>query len=576
MATGGGTADHLHCPVCLEYYKGRNPRLLSCHHSFCEGCLKELVKYGQISCPKCREMTTVKDGDVTNLTMNFHILPQLEESQNFEKKCQLCNISVAILKCEECNQVLCQECSGSHSKVKRFKDHIVFKLCVKHAESLSQICIKCVKPVCFKCLILEHQEHEDLVVAYKIGVTELRQKITIMTENVNEKLERVHEIIKEDEVQLTYMKHLMNKYESLQHEYLEKAEEAGRKRKEIETCFNKNGKVRLKQTAAVCNAEILVSDLKLFNYQNDDHMFKHFSELKRRVASEIDKNPDNLIRMLSPNMPMDIKHKLLDKAEQVALINSESLGMQVLVSGTTMWDQSLIVADAKANFVRHIDRKGNILEEFQLEQEFGPVKDVEIHGNSLYIAQEKCIKEIVDVAQDTRKVRKFIIEMGKISKICVVSHTQILYTDFYKGKIYQYNPMEQTVHMVLQGLKYPSYVNTITNESRIKYIVSFRNDHLLQVYNSQWQYLVTIGKGTKGTGDGYLWMPQGSVCTEEGILVADSGNNRVCLFNFTGEFVREYLTAVDGMKHAISLVFRPPLLWVICQKRVVCFKVHDK
>ena len=388
-------------------------------------------------------MTTVKDGDVTTLTMNFHILPQLEESQNFEKKCQLCNISVAILKCEECNQVLCQECSGSHSKVKRFKDHIVFKLCVKHAESLSQICIQCVKPVCFKCLILEHQEHEDLVVAYKIGVTELRQKITIMKENVNEKLERVHEIIKEDEVQVTYMKHLMNKYELLQHEYLEKAEEAGRKRKEIQTCFNNNDKVRLERTAAARNAKILVLDLKLFDYQNDDCMFKNFAELKRRVASEIDKNPDNLKRMLSPNMPLDIRRKLLDKAEQVVLINSESLGMQLLVSGTTMWDQSVIVADAKANFVRHIDRKGNILEEFQVDQEFGSVKDVEMHGNSLYIAQEKCIKEIADVAQDTRKVRKHMIEMGKVSKICVVSHTQILYTDYNEGKIYQYNPMNK-------------------------------------------------------------------------------------------------------------------------------------
>ena len=130
--------------------------------------------------------------------------------------------------------------------------------------------------------------------------------------------------------------------------------------------------------------------------------------------------------------------------------------------------------------------------------------------------------------------------------------------------------------MVLEGPEKPSYVNTVntvTNESRIKYIVSFRTDHLLKIYNSQWQYLATVGKGT---GNGYLSKPQGSVCAEEGILVADSGKNRVCLFDFTGEFVREYLTAVEGIKYAKSLVFRPPLLWVICEKRVVCFKVHDK
>ena len=109
MATRGGTADHLHCSVCLEHYKGRNPRLLSCHHSFCEGCLRELVKQGQISCPSCREMTAVKDGDVTNLTINFHLLPFLEETRSFGKKCQFCNLSVAVLKREECIQIMCQD-----------------------------------------------------------------------------------------------------------------------------------------------------------------------------------------------------------------------------------------------------------------------------------------------------------------------------------------------------------------------------------------------------------------------------------------------------------------------------------
>ena len=575
MATGGATADHLHCSVCLEHFKGRNPRLLSCHHSFCERCLKELVIYGQISCPKCREKTAVKDGDVKNLTMNFHILPQLEESQNFKKKCQLCIISVAILKCEECNQFLCQKCAGIHSKVKRFKHHTVLKLCAKHAESISQMCTQCAKPVCLKCLILEHREHEDLVIAYEDGIKEIHQKVTVMRQNVNKKLKRAHEIIEEDERKVTDMEHLMNKYESLQEEYLGKAKEAGRKHKEIKTSLNDKDKVRQEQRVAAENARILAKDLQIFEEHIDEPKLENFGELMKRAASEIDKSLDYLNRMPSPKRTLDIrqKYQLLDKAACVALINNKSAEMQLLFSGTTMWDQSLIVADAKANFVRHIDKKGNILEEFQVDQDFGDLRDVEIHGNSLYIAYDKGIKQIFDISQGKRKVRKYAIELGKIKKICVVSHTKILYTDFSQGKMYQYNPIEQSTQVVLEGLNHPTYVNAVNNETGIKYIVSFRDDHVLKVYNSEWQYLFTLGDDTKGAG--YLLKPQGSVCTEEGILVADAGNGRVCLFDFNGKFVKEYLTKADGLTYAKSLVYKPPFLWVICDKRVLCFKVHD-
>ena len=578
MATGGGTADHLHCSVCLEHYKGRNPRLLSCHHSFCEGCLKKLVKYGQISCPKCREMTEVIDGDVRKLTMNFHILPFLEEIQKFEKICQLCYISVATLKCEECNQFLCQDCSESHSKIKRFKKHTVLKLCVKHAESISQLCTQCVKPVCFKCLILEHHEHEDLVVVYEEGMKELQKNMTIMRQNINKKLEKIHEIIEDDKRKVTNMEHLMNKYSSLQQEYLEKAEEARIKCEEIETCFNEKDKVMLEQKTAAENAEILANDLKIFEEQFDDHMTEHFAEIMKRAAAAINENPGNLKRMPSPEIITNIgqKYTLLTKPECVALINNKSLGMQLLVSGTTMWDQSIIVVDVEANFVRQIDRKGSILEEFQMEQDFEDLEDVKIHGNSLYIAQDKGIIQILDFNQDERHVIKHKIELGEIMKICVVCDTEILYSDYDQGKVYQFNPLESSTQVVLDRLHKPGYIHTFNNETGTKYIVSFGEDNLLQVYNRKWEPLYTIGKGTKGTGDGYLSTPHGSVCTGEGILVADAGNHRVCLFDFTGKFVKEYLTEADGLTYTKTLVYKSPFLWVICDDHVLCFKVHGK
>lgn len=42
MATGGAADDPHVCGVCLESYRGRNPKLLPCYHTFCLSCLRDL------------------------------------------------------------------------------------------------------------------------------------------------------------------------------------------------------------------------------------------------------------------------------------------------------------------------------------------------------------------------------------------------------------------------------------------------------------------------------------------------------------------------------------------------------
>ena len=53
--------DHVTCPICLGQYQ--DPRLLHCLHTYCKGCLEELLNKGlrrsSIECPECREVTEV-------------------------------------------------------------------------------------------------------------------------------------------------------------------------------------------------------------------------------------------------------------------------------------------------------------------------------------------------------------------------------------------------------------------------------------------------------------------------------------------------------------------------------------
>lgn len=66
------------CAVCLEIYT--NPRLLNCHHSFCEACLEGLAGYHIkrgvmltcIACPLCTKVTDMTQfGGIKSLPCDF-------------------------------------------------------------------------------------------------------------------------------------------------------------------------------------------------------------------------------------------------------------------------------------------------------------------------------------------------------------------------------------------------------------------------------------------------------------------------------------------------------------------------
>ena len=580
MATGGATADHLHCSVCLEHYKGRNPRLLSCHHSFCDGCLSELVKQGQISCPSCREMTAVKDGDVTNLTMNFHLLPFLEETRSFEKKCQFCNLSVAILKCEECTQVLCQDCSESHSKVKRFKDHHVLQLCVIHYEGVSQICLQCVEPACFKCLVLKHQEHEDKVVPYEEGTKLLRENIKRIQAQLEENIGCINEKINEDDLKILEAEQMERKYKSKQRELEKQTKECKLIIEVIQKQYSDKEKIqkeREKQRVAVENNRKLVDELRMLDKGGDEHMLSHY--VKFTESANI--GPENCLseRKRIPSLKetlvnMNKNKKLMLRPERLATIRTnETLKLENITSGTTAWDNSIIIADHGQHQVTQINQRGEIEGIYPLQEGYGELWDVCVHGSSLYIGQEYGISQVVDINEPNSPIRKYRLQQGRLGGMCVVSHTKVLCADFKDGEVYQFDPDEKSMKRVLKGLNQPTYINTLFIDKGLLYIVTLQEEHCLRVYNSKWQYEYTIGKG-EGSGDGYLLYPGDILCTDEGLLVADNGNNRVCLFDLHGKFVRHYLTEDDGIENPNGIVYMPPHVWVLCSQVLLCYKVH--
>lgn len=177
-------SEHLlKCPVCLETFQ--TPKILPCLHSFCQKCLKNILKEGEniIICPTCRAEIEIPGGGVEELNTNFFINNMLDfiTVQSYTSRpidCTNCeDHSVAIARCGECVEFLCEQCLAAHKRTKLTKEHEVMDLkdlqssdvqdqmhrplyCIHHdKEILKYYCETCDDPVCRECLIMEHREH---------------------------------------------------------------------------------------------------------------------------------------------------------------------------------------------------------------------------------------------------------------------------------------------------------------------------------------------------------------------------------------------------------------------------------
>ncbi|XP_022108464.1 RING finger protein 207-like isoform X2 [Acanthaster planci] len=145
--------DHLECSICSCRFK--EPKVLSCLHSFCLKCLQKLRQYQttgstKLTCPICRCDTKLKGNDVATLPNNFTLgalveeftmQEQLLEGQGSEIKCQNCEEGKdAISRCSDCESFLCLECNKAHGRTAKTKHHKVNTLEQLRSGEISHRC----------------------------------------------------------------------------------------------------------------------------------------------------------------------------------------------------------------------------------------------------------------------------------------------------------------------------------------------------------------------------------------------------------------------------------------------------
>ena len=181
--------DNLACPVCYQVFK--NPKYLSCYHSYCEKCLVGMQCHSatapaRITCPECRKDTVVPPEGVKELPNNFFINRLVDEfilkrkvEGEEDVKCDNCDEDDFIVSyCPDCSFFLCQVCNEAHKRGKRSRGHGIVPLtelrsnkdvslvakvkvpmCKEHDYELKHYCETCEELVCLYCTTKEHSDH---------------------------------------------------------------------------------------------------------------------------------------------------------------------------------------------------------------------------------------------------------------------------------------------------------------------------------------------------------------------------------------------------------------------------------
>ncbi|CAH0560221.1 unnamed protein product [Brassicogethes aeneus] len=163
------------------------PRMLHCLHVFCEACIdKKLSGEGgdagtvdtSITCPTCTYVSKVGIKKMAALPLDVTKTNISDVSNISNLYCTSCTAKeVAKSRCSTCHNLLCNNCDSAHHYMRCFESHKVVALdelrkngdkitvhkpltCDFHKdENVNFYCLQCQKTVCPECTKHEHQGH---------------------------------------------------------------------------------------------------------------------------------------------------------------------------------------------------------------------------------------------------------------------------------------------------------------------------------------------------------------------------------------------------------------------------------
>ena len=187
--------EELTCAICQELLS--NPKILTCLHSFCTGCLvkewsSKLADLDpskrHLECPQCKAKVLLSTSRaVEELPSHFSAIRSVEivrlqewatNSKNVIPICQNCEEGEnSVSMCSNCTIFLCDFCVKSHQRGKATKCHKIQSLdemrkgtseemCPNHPTKPLELYCKCEEVlICRDCIIKKHKDHDYDVIS---------------------------------------------------------------------------------------------------------------------------------------------------------------------------------------------------------------------------------------------------------------------------------------------------------------------------------------------------------------------------------------------------------------------------
>lgn len=124
------------CALCNESFK--QPRVLSCLHTFCTACIERQVETDgvnsllqpmhSVACVTCKQVTQLSVKGVDQLPMDYVMVNALDMSAIEQKQivCTSCKAKEkAVARCMDCANFLCPNCVTAHQYMRCFENHKV-------------------------------------------------------------------------------------------------------------------------------------------------------------------------------------------------------------------------------------------------------------------------------------------------------------------------------------------------------------------------------------------------------------------------------------------------------------------
>eukprot|EP00058_Branchiostoma_floridae_P012589 XP_002598077.1 hypothetical protein BRAFLDRAFT_85706 [Branchiostoma floridae] len=604
--------EELSCSICLELFT--RPKVLPCQHTFCQDCLRDHAEVKiPFQCPNCRQQVRLPPQGVAGLPDNHIVANMIEKLQKQEKnleetteqpqsgnRCSFHPTEEVKLYCKQCNVPVCIECcEEGHDG----HPTTGLKKAAQERSSTVQALINEGRNIMESYLgFLKSLREEEKTLNEKKEQTDnsIIQAYNQMVQKLTER--RDHLLSESGENQKKILDRIQSERDRVLADVNELSAACDRAEQELQQGWIKFlsqqtaltdvvGKYRGKAAPTPVQTQPAVFQPTDTPVPVLGHVMVQSlpSAPIPEVPAPITAEPAPITAEPAPitAAAVPITAELAPITAEPASSNDAARGtghhhgnqthqLQRMTFGAGQFDIPCGVTASDEGEIFVADRWNQRIQVFTLQGTFvrqfptvvsGEKKmvpdDVAMDGEgNLWVVGGSCFAEYTNQG---RVLSKFYLQNAKCVRGVAVDtrRNHILITQTtgvwpdMQGEVLVFRPDGKLVRTVgqQQGMRYPQYI-TVDGEGNI--LVADTRNHCVYVYNQDGQFLFQfLGEGS---GEGQLLGPRG-ICTDRtgNIIVADFGNSRVEMFDKTGKFFKHIATDMKGPQ-AVAMATRGQLV----------------